>query len=586
MPAEIVKQHYIALVKLLKIYRSAPLDTDLLKATHHFCKNLYAAAKAHPNLIFAQPQLYKPQLPFVVNLAFNSAVLTCLLAVRNKCDPSVTIQLMCGSLSIYALEQASIEKHYQTDEDNEKSEVEKIGHINSTLTQLLETNQQHIWLCNYRLCTRIHVTHYPRTSLTSPITAITYMANKLALLCTPNKRTPAISFAHAIKYLSIQCCPKWYALLIPLLQYPSVLPIGSYIRLRDGSIHIVLSLSNEGLVTKPLPTKQSVVVQSDKTGIQLTLTEQVMQNYPCQQLISFTRLSQWWGTDWMDYFSSESRHSQILAFDPVLPMQSAPASLLVIQDQMKHINVDMAVIVKAIEKEPAYSQQLQASASISNRKKQSVQSIQHALAMLGFERTNSILLQQSLLSRLNQHYFPLQQTLLNFSHFFVLIVGALAAKTKLVSPELACTPALFMVSRLFTLPKIRTMSHWKTSTGPTFKVTSLVKVKETESLKSSAFLLAHAWHQNKQILEALQHYDVVMQNQDGNPTTRQFCFLLGISLSLAQENHFSGTTRCKETTSYFKTGLLELGISQEELKAMMTDIVSNSNVSCQLDQRY
>ncbi|WP_101197084.1 hypothetical protein [Paraglaciecola sp. MB-3u-78] len=119
MPAEIVKQHYIALAKSLKIYRSAPLDRELLKASHHFYKNLYAAAKAHPNLIFAQPQLYKPQLPFVVNLAFNSAVLTCLLAVRNKLDPSVTIQLMCGSLSIYALEQASIEKHYQTDKDNE-----------------------------------------------------------------------------------------------------------------------------------------------------------------------------------------------------------------------------------------------------------------------------------------------------------------------------------------------------------------------------------------------------------------------------------------------------------------------------------
>ena len=585
MPAEIVKQHYIALAKLLKIYRSAPLDRDLLKASHHFCKNLYEAAKSHPNLIFAQPQLYKTQLPFVVNLAFNSVVLTCLLAVRNKFDPSVTIQLMCGSLSIYALEQSSIEKHYQTDENSEKPVVKTIGHINSTFTQLLHTNQQHIWLCNYRLCSHIHITHYPRASLTSPITAITYMANKFALLCTPNKHTPAISFAHTIKYLSNQCCEKWYALLIPLLQYPSVLPIGSYIRLRDGSIHIVLSLSNEGLVTKPLPTRQSIVVPSDKAGIQLTLADQVMQNYPCQQLNSFTRLSQWWGTDLMDYFSSKSSDAQILALGSVLPMHTAPASLLVIQDQLNHIKADMAVIVKAVEKEPSYAQQLQASASISNRKKQPVQKIQHALAMLGFERTNSILLQQSLLSRLNQHYFPLQQTLLSFSHFFVLIVGELAAKTKLVSPELARTTAYFLVSRLFTLPAFRTMSHWEISTRPTFKITSLVKVKETESLKSGAFLLANAWHQNKQILAALQHYDIVMQKQGGTHTTRQLCFLLGISLSLVQENYFSGTTRCKETTSYFKAGLLELSISQEELMGMMSDIVSSSNVSCQLEQR-
>jgi hypothetical protein len=143
-------------------------------------------------------------------------------------------------------------------------------------------------------------------------------------------------------------------------------------------------------------------------------------------------------------------------------MHTASASLLVIQDQLNHIKADMAVIVKAVEKEPSYAQQLQASASISNRKKQPVQKIQHALAMLVFERTNSILLQQSLLSRLNQHY------------------------------------------------------------------------------------------------------DIVMQKQGGTHTTRQLCFLLGISLSLVQENYFSGTTRGKETTSYFKAGLLELSISQEE----------------------
>jgi hypothetical protein len=586
MPAEIVKQHYIALAKLLKIYRSWPLDKDLLKASHHYCKNLYAAAKAHPDLIFAQPQLYKPQLPFVVNLAFNSAVLTCLLAVRNKFDPSVTIQLMCGSLSIYALEQSSIEKYYQTDADNGKSVAKNIGHTNSKFTQLLKTNQQHIWLSSYLLCSHIHATRYPRTSLTSPTTVLAYMANKLALLCIPNKRKHAISFANAIKYLSIKCCQKWYAMLIPLLEYPCVLPIGSYIRLQDGSIHIVLSQSIEGLITKHLPTKQSVVVESNKADIRLTLAEQVIQHYPCQQLNSFTRLSQWWGADLMDYISSKSSHEQIMAFNSVQPMQAAPASLLVIQDQLSHINADMAVIVKAIEKAPSYAYQLQVSASVNNRKKQPVQSIQQALAMLGFERANSILLQQSLLSRLNQHYFPLQQALLTFSHFFALIVDKLAVKTKLVSPELASTTAYFVVSRLFTQPTIRTMNHWEVSTRPTFKVTSLVEMKEAESLKSGAFLLAKAWQQNKQILDSLQHYDIVMQKQGGPPSARQFCFLLGLSLSLAQENYFSGTTRCKETTSYFKAGLLELNISQVELIDMMTDIALSSNISCPLQQSY
>jgi hypothetical protein len=582
MPEKIVKQHYIALVKLLSMYRTETFDKNLLRASHHFCKSLYESANAHPDLIFAQPHLYKPQLPFVVNLAFNSAVLTCLLAVRNKFDPSVTIELMCGSLTIYALEQSLIETREQSDENNEKPVTNKMGKKSDKFSQLLKTNQQHIWLSSYELCSHIHLNHYPRSHLTTPITAVAYMANKITLLCTPNKHKQPISFARAIKHLSLKCCQKWYALLIPVLQYPSVMPPGSYIRLQDGSIHLVLALSNEGLITKPLPTKQSAGLQTDKAEIQLTPAEEVIQNYPCQQLNSFTRLNLWWGIDLIDWlFKSEKKH--ILAFDSILPIQAAPASLLVIQDQLNHTNADAAVIVKAIEKEPTYAQQLQVSASISNRKKQPVQNIQHGLAMLGFERTNSILLQHSLLNRLNQHYFPLQKALLNFSQFFVFVVSELSAKTKVVSPELASSTAYFILSRLFTLPTIRTLNYWETPVLPTFKVASIIKVKETESLKNSAVLLANAWQQNAQILDVLKHYDLVIQKQENKRSTRQFCFLLGLSLTLAQEHYFSRTKRCKETSSYLKTGLIELSISQSEVMEIMAKLVLSKNIFCHIE---
>lgn len=583
MPAEIVKQQYIALVKLFKIYRSGPLDRDILKASHDFCKNLYATAKMQPDLIFAQPQLYKPQLPYVVNLAFNSVVLTCLVAVRNKFDPSVTIQLMCGSLSIYALEQSTLEKHYQTDNDQKKSVTKTIGQKNAKFVQLLKTNQQNIWLSNYQLCSYIHLNTYPRPRLTTPISTLSFIANKLALLCTPNKHNQPISFALAIKDLSLKCCPKGYALIVPLLRYPSVSPPGSYLRLRDGSIQIVLSISVNGLVTKPLPSRQSVATESDKLAVQLTPFEQVIQSHPCQQLNSFTRLSQWWHTGLKDWNSKQNEHPKITAFDSILPMQAAPASLLVVQDQLCHVNADIAVIVKAIENEPAYAQQLQIDASVNNRQKQSIQNIKQCLAMLGFERANSILLQHSLLSRLNQQYFPVQQQLINFSQLFVFISRTLADKTKLVSPELASTTANFVVSRLFTLPAIRTLIHWSTSTSPSFEVASLVKVKHTDSLKNDAFLLANAWQQNEQILDVLQHYDLIGKNTETENSTRQFCYLIGFGLILAQEHYFSETTRSKETTLYFKAGLVELGINQSELIDMMTDIATRTNVFCQLE---
>jgi hypothetical protein len=203
--------------------------------------------------------------------------------------------------------------------------------------------------------------------------------------------------------------------------------------------------------------------------------------------------------------------------------------------------------------------------------------------MLGFERTNSILLQHSLLNRLNQHYFPLQKALLNFSQFFVFVVSELSAKTKVVSPGLASSTAYFVLSRLFTLPTIRTLNYWETPVLPTFKVASIIKVKETESLKNSAVLLAKAWQQNAQILDVLKHYDLVIQKQENKRSTRQFCFLLGLSLTLAQEHYFSRTKRCKETSSYLKTGLIELSISQSEVMEIMAKLVLSKNIFCHIE---
>jgi hypothetical protein len=582
MPEKIVKQHYIALVKLLKNYSTSPLDRNLLKATLHFCKSLYGAANAHPDLIFAQTQLYKTQLPFIVNLSFNSVVLTCLLGVRNKFDPSVTIQLMCGSLSNCALEQSALEKHYQSSGENLKPQV-KIGQKKPPFVQLLKRNQQQIWLSTYLLCTHTHINQYPRNRLTTPITALAYMANKLALLCTPNKQKQPLSFANAIKHLTLTSCSKWYSLLTPLLDYPSVSPLGSYIRLHDGSIHIVLALCNNGLVTKPLPIKKTASKQSDKVDIQYTNTAQIKQSYPSQLLNNFSRLSKWWGSELLEWFSNNIEHEQKVAFELILPFQTAPASLMVIQDQLNHNNADIAIIVKAIEKEPVHAHHLQVAASISNRNKQPVQTIQHALAMLGFERTNSILLQHSLISRLNQQYFPLQQKLLAFSQFFVFIAGELATLTKLVSPELARTTAFFVVSRLFTLPTIRTLNNWGKPTDPTFKLASLIKLKESKSLKNDGFLLAKSWLQNKQTLEVLQNYDLVIPKEVKKNASNQYCYLIGLSLILAQEYYFTGTTRCNETADYFNSGLIELGFTQAGVIKLMSDITSSTNVFCPLE---
>ena len=96
------------------------------------------------------------------------------------------------------------------------------------------------------------------------------------------------------------------------------------------------------------------------------------------------------------------------------------------------------------------------------------------------------------------------------------------------------------------------------------------------------FYLRTHWQQNEQILVVLQHYDLIGKNTETTNSTRQFCFLIGFGLILAQEHYFSETTRSKETTLYFKAGLVELGINQAALIDMMNNIATRTNVYCEL----
>lgn len=578
MPEEIIKQHYIALAKLLKVYRTSPPNRQVLQATLQFCRELYDTSQNHPDLVFAQPQLYKTQLPYVVNLTFNTCVMSCLVAIRNKCDPAVCVQLMCGAISLLAFEQAEIEADYQNGPTKAGVQPKKLGKKNATFKKLLEAAQQPIWLACYLINPQINASSHAKIAHLKHVAKLCYVSSQLALLCTYNKQKTHLSFAQAVRKLSVQLPSNDYAILTPLLHYPSLLPPGNFVRLIDGAIKIVLINNIKGLVTKSLPTKNAKEANNPDTSIKVIPNEQVAQTYPSQPINQFSQLTKWWGEDLNTWLASHKTQVIQSPFETILPMQSAPAPLLVIQDQLSQIEADITVIVKAIEKEPDYARQLQVSASLSNRQKQPVDSIRHSLAMLGYERSSHLLLQYSLVSRLNQHYFPLQQTFLAFSQLFVFVTAELAAKTKLLTPEVASTTAYFLVSRLFTLPSLKTCLRWEVSHQEAYKVESLAKAKGANTLKQGGILLAQAWQQNKLILQALQHYDAPELNLNNKQSIAQFCYLLGLSLTKAKENYFTNRLTCSQTNGYVETALMELGIDKQALADVDQKVASNAHI--------
>ncbi|MGJ8682625.1 hypothetical protein [Paraglaciecola sp.] len=576
MTSEILKQHCISLVKLLSLYNTQKINKKHLQVTHQFCQSLLTSAKTHPDMVFAQPQLYKSQLPYTVNLALNTCINVCLIGIRNKVDESVCLQIMNASLSLIACNQASI-NDYQLPENTKSIKLFK---DNSLLETQLDTHNQHIWHSAYLTYKALNERKVACLNQLNKLQRLVYLGYKLAILCTPNKHSKAVKFAHAFKQLCLTSPPSWYETLEPLLQYPSLVPPGTIIKHVDNSMLIIVSINEQGLVVKPMkrPTQnRSIEGEDEDINVGLIPLTQVSQFYLPQSINKMSQFNYWWNEDNESYLTTNPAAKRVLAFEQKLAFQSPPPSLLVIQDQLTNINTDISVITKAIEKEPAYVQQLKQSATIGNRQKQPVETIQHGLAMLGYERTSCLLLEHSLLSRLNQEYFPLQKQFIVFSSIYSTIAAEIANTNKSMTYEIVSSTAYFVLSRLFSLPQLRTKMNWEVDNKRHFEVSNLIKVNGNNTLKSGAIILAQAWQQPANILQALKSYDALDTLHNSNKK-HQLSYILGLSLIIAKQVYFQTPTSCPDTLRYKNNALDTLHLSDTQITEITEQALSKTMI--------
>ncbi len=574
-PEQAIKQQYIALAKLLKAYANKPTHSELLNLTLSFCKNLHQLAQAKPDLVFAQPQLYKAQLPYQVNLSFNACVNTCLLAIRNKVDPAVSIQLMCSSLSLYTSAEQQTQAFFQ---DSASSFF--VAKPNPALLKLLSLNQQHIWLTSYRQSCGINLAGAKNSNRLTVEGAICYFAHQLALLCTPRKSGARQTFSAALKRLTVQAPEKFYALLSPLISYPGLIPPGSYLKTQQGELLQVLAIHATGLVS--LASKSKTPSEQSDNAIRIIKPKVVSKHYPSQVLKSFSRLNTVWGDNFTNWQNHHKTNDCIAATEPMLPLGKAPASLLVVQDQLKQSNVDIHLMVKAISKEPEYTQQLLTAASNSNRQKQSVHNLQQALAMLGYERTASVFLQHSLIARLNQHYFPLQLNLLNFTQLMVFIAKTLAHQQLPEAENTISSIVYFLLSRLFTLPRFRVQTKWHSAVKNSYLIEGLLTDCKQDVLKQGAIRLAQAWQQPSQTIQVIQNYHQVEKSDESNPQIQSLATLVTASFIMANQIYFAQYQPDQKFTKLMSNLLTQLSFSKQQWTDLKQQISADSGVFCPL----
>ncbi|WP_133468434.1 HDOD domain-containing protein [Paraglaciecola marina] len=571
-----IKQQYIDLISLLNYYAKKPIDKHLLQKTHVFCSNLYGLAQVKSDEVFAQPNLYKIKLPYIVNITFNACIYTCLVGVRNKFDSTLTIQLMCASISFYALNQNKLNDFYQTTDSLLKTPKEITGQINPKFKALLHQVNLAPWLSAYELSEVIHSPKLPKLTNVNLIITATYLANRIAIHTTPNIRYKHLTFGTTLKHLVSKIPMSWYTLVAPLLTYPGLYPPGCYIKQKSGDLSLVIAITEDSLTARLIKPTNEQINKLEKIKI-----EDINHTYTSQQLSNFNKLNEWWNDDLNKWIKTQRTENTIAAFPKILPIQHAPASLLVLQDQLTYKDSNISVIEKALENDMIYSHQILKSAKANNRQKQKVHSIKHALAMLGLENSGQLLLQYSLMTRLNQQHFPLQQSFLNFSQLMANIANELAVLAKLESPEMVKSLVYFALSRLYTMPSFRLLTQWEIEHKTAFKLASLICQKGNQKLHEDAILLAKSWQQPSQSIHCLQIWDV-KPSTTNQIQTNKIAHLLGLSLILARELYMLNKDSDDATTAYRKKACRILKITEQDLVKSKERILRTNEVIAQI----
>jgi HD-like signal output (HDOD) protein len=553
-----IKPLYLQLATLLSAYRSEPFGQSQLSASLAFAEQLMKAAKQQPDIIFAQLHLYKSHLPYVLNLCFNCCLATLLVCVRNKVNESTTQQLLCSAITLFSFEQKEITQHYA------KQSEDIPGQLNKRLQLALKQTRQDVWLSTYTLVKLIH-RGMPASKKQLPRLAkmqvFLYIGAQLALSLTPNMRNAKLSFAKNMQKLVHHCPASWLEWIAPLLQYPSLIPPGSAVKYEDN-YYLILSVTEQGHIAR--------LYNGDKQATDCILIEPQSNPTPLapQAIASFKHIDSWWDEQWQQTLHTQAK---VTIYNKVFKIDSPPALLLAMQKQLNKAEPDIEKIVKLIAQDPHYAHYLQTTASQNSRQKLPVQDVRHGLMIHGFGRSSSILMQQALLQRLTQHYFPLQEHFIQFSKLRSHLAATLALDSKAMLPEEAMSLATFANAGLFTAAKLKSRSSWVRGGGHLFDINDLAEQEDRPLLAEHAYKLAQAWQQDPLLLSALANQHCLPQDVPGGALHKKLVSILGLSLMQARQLYFADMAAGDNDQLFEQQACEYLKLSNKQLKQCSQD---------------
>lgn len=565
-----IVQLYQQLEQLQTELQQPPFQATLGSKLKLFAKQWIMFAKANPDLLFAQTQLFKVNYSSSLNLSFNTLVYTCLLASRNKLDDSVHQQLLIATICLSAYNPLA-----------NKQTIAASG--NAFPRQALATLFQstHWQICRHSLKIKGYLLRFIDTGASVLATldrlhSVLFIAAKLAKLTTNTATKPSVSFAVALRKVCISSPQNWYTYLRPLISYPSLTPPGSCVRYEKDELQLCLALQSDNLMLISLSSDNEKVNQQ---SIQVVPATKVQQLSPQLNLANPDKLKYYWGKPYQN--AKEVAEGLTNPWTRKTSLSIVPLSLAAIQTELSSTVPNVDKIVNILEQDPAFSTQLQNIASANSRLMLPIITSRHGLLMNGFDRSYQALLQHCLLSRLTQEGFPLQNKLLNFTQLFCFIADELVKISGKNATDLASTVCLFALSYYFISPMIRTRLNWQISSNEHHKLSHLFRFEQAEQFSQFPIKLARAWQQPPQVITLLQQLFTTDASQDSHKaTTNPIVNIIGLALIAARRIYFNESPACKKTLFFQQNALSQLKLETQQFTYLLEEISFKNHVFC------
>jgi hypothetical protein len=373
-----------------------------------------------------------------------------------------------------------------------------------------------------------------------------------------------------LRMLARQLPCSCYNLLEPLLLAVGLVPPGSMLQLQDESIAILLSHTPHARLIKRYYSHN----KSFSEEVEVIAATEAIRPRPAYGMTSLSLADRLWDKNWLSLH--QETEGAAGWWPQTHPLSKPPAKLLAIQDLLRQDEPDVDMISRHIAAEGFLARQLKYTASQRSRMKLKLEEVKHALLFQGFERTSSILVQQALLNRLNQQYFPLQQHMLQFCILLGHVLEALAGKQSKLQAESLVTLGYFFCSGLFISAALKRRIRLPARAEEMFSLDQLFSLPTGVSCTRQSLTLTKAWQQEKSCLDAIRCHHQLPSDSELKGVGKTLATTLGLGLMISRQLYFADQPTRGRNSIYQQQAMQLLQLESEDIQDVMTQAQQNS----------